>query len=353
MVTTQQNINIETFLTQNIKADDFAENQNVLELCNHPKELTKKAYNGYNGVSGYCGIHAPAYLTIDLGRERQVGLIQLLLMDLVEDMNHGKKERLYYFRILTAEDYTRTATDKDKIKWSVLYDSQHCGYRNWQFIHVTKGIKARFIRIHCIHNNKNNGFHVVRLRVYSDVVADAVNYDEIHRYLHKPEVQYRNTVIACDRDNLSQIIHIEPQMIETEIGDGFPLSKRIYDTTNLIKQIVDEDNHKADFLQFNFEDRFLSGINSTITAELEGNRVEGNKHLVNIELSKIHTILTSMADDVAVVEQHGNGMERVLLDPINLTLDKGNKTDILLTILSIVFMIIPCIIYFFPNLIKI
>lgn len=339
-----QNVDIRDFLTdERIKADDLACGRNVLELCNHPEQLTRKEFDGYDGTGGYCGVHTPSYLTIDLGQERSVGLIQMMLMDQLCDNNHGERERLYYYRVLATDDYTDNSTDKDKILWKVLYDSGSCGYRNWQFIHIGSGMKIRFIRIHCVGNHKNGGFHVVRLRVFSPEVAAAVDYDRIRSVLSTPSIPLDDgRTVAPDPAGLSQIIKVDAADAPVEIGDGFPLSKRIYDMTNLIKQIVDDKNDRKDFLQFNFNDEILKGINSVIAEELEAYR--DGPHQINLTLDKIYVILMSMVEDIAVVEKHGRGMQRVVLEPVNFTLNKSNRLDMFWTVVSIVFMIIPLLV---------
>ncbi|MDE5731050.1 MAG: discoidin domain-containing protein [Alistipes sp.] len=352
--TIKQNIDVGCFLkkdsAKNIVIEDFACGKNVLELCNHPEQLTREVFDGYDGKSGYCGVHTPSYLTIDLGKNCSIGLIQMMLMDLMDDKNHGEKDRLYHYRILAAGDYTLDGTDRDKVLWSVLYDSGSCGYRNWQFIRIVPEINVRFIRVHCVCNHKNSGFHLVRLRAFSPEVADAVDYDRIKKALSDSSICLENgTEIAPDIEGLSQIIEVDANRVVVEMGDGFPLSKRIYDMTNLIKQIVDGKDNGKDFLQFNFNDGILKSINSVIAEELEAYRVAENSHKINLKLDKIYTILMSMAADIAIVEKNGRGMQRVILEPVNFTLNKSNKQDIFWTIVSIVFMIIPWLILGFIN----
>lgn len=159
-----------------IEGIDLAAGKSVLELCNHNEQLTNADFDGYNGQSGYCGVHVPAYLTIDLGQEYNIGLVQFLLFDPIEDTNHGAGERGYSYRVLVAEDFSSTL-DKDEWEWRVLCDCGRDWCRNWQFIHIPKGVeKVRYIRIHCMDSRKNKGFHIVRLRVYDVETANAVNY---------------------------------------------------------------------------------------------------------------------------------------------------------------------------------
>lgn len=136
----------------------------IKELCNHPEIATQRGlyseFNGrygYTGTYGYCGTHHPSYLTLDLGRNVDIGVIMFLLWDDLKDWNHGQEERRYFYRLLVAEDSSDKQsyeTDRDSIKWTVLYDSEHAGYRNWQIFRIVNegGIRARYIRIHCVYN---------------------------------------------------------------------------------------------------------------------------------------------------------------------------------------------------------
>ncbi len=339
-----QDVDISSFISnQDIDITDLAQHKKVLEVCNHPKFMTDPTFLGYNGQTGYCGIHHPTALTVDLKSAHNIGLIQFLLNDPDEDFCHGDNERKYYFRVLVADDYTQqssnnNAPNKNMIEWKVLYDSQHCGYRNWQFIHIESGIKARFIRLHCIYNDKNQGFHIVRLRAYTKEVANAVDYNMLRTKLHEKNQDGQ----IIDRHNLSQIISVNCDNVVTEIGDGFPLSKRIYDIANLTRQIADSSSRN--FLQYFIEDKYLSGINSTVTDVLEAKR-NGSK--VNINAEDMDRILTSIADDISIMEKNSHGMKRVIVDPINLLLDSSNRTDLIWTIISIVLMVIPWLLLYF------
>ena len=340
-----QNIDIKDVVGSNIEVEDYAVGKNILELCNHPEAMTKKAWNGYDGKSEYCGTHHPNSLTVDLKDTYDIGLIQFLLFDSENDYSHTKNEdgskdkveRLYHYRVLIADDYTRLTTNdeihsKSEIKWKVIYDSKRQGYRNWQFLHIEQGIKARFIRLHCVFNQKNAGFHIVRLRAYSKEVGNSIDYNMLHDKLKE-----------CDKNGYSQLIKVSTENITTEIGDGFPLSKRIYDLANLTYQIA-QSAEKKKYLQFNIDKEKLTGINSTVTSVLEAKTYKNN--IVNITCEDINKCFISIADDITVMEKNSNGMRRLVLDPIAISLDKGNKFDKIWNIISIVLAIIPWIILF-------
>ena len=340
--TKKQNINIKDFVPKTSRIVDLASSKRILEICNHPKEITKDEFDGYDGKQGYCGIHCPAYITVDLGASYNIGLIQFLLMDLPEDNNEGAKERKYYFRVLVSDYSEDKIIDKDHIEWKVLYDSNGCGYRNWQFFRVSDGVKARFVRIHCLHNDKNKGFHIVRLRVYEKEIADIIDYNKIKQRLITPDNEY----YIIDKYNLSQIIEISNDNIYMEIGDGFPLSKRIYDMTNLLEQISENEIAKG-ILELNIEDRYLKNINKTVCDILTRSDDNDNVNkIIHISSDDIVQILSSIGDDIYVVENNSDGMERIVLDPVNIKLNRSNKGSIFWNILSLVTLILWVILYF-------
>ena len=83
---------------------NVALNKRVLEECNTPEEMLDGKYL-FDGSKGYCGVHVPAYLTIDLGENYEIGYIRFLLMNRGNaDNNHGEAQREYYYRILVSED---------------------------------------------------------------------------------------------------------------------------------------------------------------------------------------------------------------------------------------------------------
>lgn len=377
--TRAQDLRIEHFLKEGCSPEavlDLAAQKPVLELCNHYEQLTDPEFGGYDGKSGYCGVHAPASLTIDLGEldadeERELGLVQLLLFDPIVDRNHGVEgaERRYHYRVLVAEDFASKQTDKDCWEWKLLFDSQRTGWsRNWQFIHLKEGLKGiRYIRIHCMAGLKNSGFHIVRLRAYSKQVADAVDFEHLRRYAQE-ELRVPTPwgeKIAIDPSRSMLYYAVEPQRIEIELGDGFPLSKRIYDTMNFIQLIADREQEQAEQIAqavkrqtrlgshkqgitveqpgmtFTIDRRYLDGINTTIAKKVEAFQDPANPQLVQLDWRNIYQILASIADDIAIVERDPKNMERVVLDPVNAQLDKGNREDTAAFWWSLVAMLIP------------
>lgn len=391
-----------------IEGTDLAAGKSVLELCNHNEQLTAPLFEGYNGQSGYCGVHVPAYLTIDLGREYNIGLIQFLLFDPIEDTNHGVGERGYSFRILVAGDFSSTL-DKDEWAWRVVCDCGRDWCRNWQFVHIPEGImKVRYIRIHCMDSRKNKGFHIVRLRAYDVETANAVDYQtllkkiqtekvvpcpdqnyypiadfctdlgiatpegfaqsldmhfvhadqqraairelhakagallqklstaDIEKQLHQAKITAEPLLQPIDPNGQAHYIKVEPRDIQYEIGDGFPLSKRLHDTMNLARLMAKENRNDT---SFEIEKRYLQGINSIISKKID----HDNNKTTSIDCDTIYQILDSIADDIELIEQDPKNTERIFLDPVNVQLETSNKQNIFMLILTILALIATCI----------
>lgn len=364
-----QDLQITAFLNHSLPAEevvDLALDKPVLELCNHCEQLTAPKFEGYNGSSGYCGVHSPATLTIDLGElapneERDLGLIQLLLFDPVVDRNHGKgNERRYHYRLLVAEDFASKRIDKDRWEWRVLFDSSHSGWcRNWQLIHLKTGLKQiRYIRIHCLNGMKNSGFHIVRLRAYSSRVAQAVDFEQIRAYLQDEAriVTPNGSRVPIDPSRSMNHVLIDPQTVPIEVGDGFPLSKRLADTMNRILLLADKEKMYVEQMvcsvqhhkranqhrlnRYKIEKRHLEGINTTITKKAEAFTNPKKPNEVLLTLTDIHQILDSIVDDIAIVERDPKNMERVVLDPVTTQLKRGFVRDRNMIILSILTTII-------------
>lgn len=400
---------------QDVRIDrvDLAAGKTVLELCNHNEQLTKPEFDGYNGHSGYCGVHVPAYLTIDLGEEHNIELIQFLLFDPIEDTNHGSSERGYSYRVLVSSGNTAGQCDKDEWEWRVLCDCGREWRRNWQFIHIPGGIEqVRYIRIHCMDSKKNKGFHIVRLRAYGTqpdntltesffkalilqlqtdqqvpcpprsyypiadfcqdlgVVAptnfessldgayinaenQAADIRELHTKvgnllqgvatsaiearLNSKKIITVKTYQPIDPHKKARYVKVEKNDIQYEIGDGFPLSKRLHDTMNLARLMAKRDTQKTSFV---IDKRYLQGINSIISKRIDHN----NKPTTKIDSTTIYQILDSIADDIELIEQDPKNTERIFLDPVNAQLTTSNKQGIIMLVLTILALVASCVI---------
>ncbi len=365
--TRKHDLRIEQFLPEGAPAPrDLALEKPVLELCNHYEQLTANSFDGYDGQSGYCGVHAPATLTVDLGKACDLGLVQFLLFDPLVDSNHGKDtaERRYHYRVLVAEDFASQQLDKDLWEWKVLFDSAHTGWcRNWQLLHIAGGLRdIRYIRIHCLNGMKNNGFHIVRLRAYASEVADRVDYAAVRHHLQEVLQVPTPTgeLCAIDRSRSMNYTQISPERIQIERGDGFPLSKRLADTMNLILLIADKQEKQnkliteglqqnADELQddpYPVKKSDLEGINTTITQKAEAFTNPEKPDEVELTLKDIYQILSSIVDDIAIVDRDPKNTERVVLDPVTSHLRRGFRRDILVTTLDILLALVSLYLLF-------
>lgn len=353
---------------------DLAAEKPVLELCNHYEQLTMPRFEGYDGKSGYCGVHTPACLTVDLGAAREIGLVAFLLFDPVVDNNHGEAgaQRLYHYRLLAAEDFASRTVDKDEWEWQVLCDRTGDPCRNWQFIHIPQGLRGiRYLRIHCVAGRKNSGFHIVRLRAYSAAAGDAVDYERLLHHLRtEPLVPTPGGGLQpIDPCGYARRIEVDRRNLSVETGDGFPLSKRIYDTMNFIQLIADREKQfrerigqvlaglpgdepdepaaRPQGMVLRIERRHLEGINATISKKVEAYRSPNGDGTVELDWRSVYQILASIADDIAIVERDPKNTERVLLDPVNTRLADGNRKDIQALFYSVFAMIFPYLVRLF------
>lgn len=339
----------------------------IKELCNHPEMATQKGlyteFNGrygYTGTYGYCGTHHPTYLTLDLGRNVNIGVIMFLLWDDLKDWNHGQEERRYFYRLLVAEDSSDKQsyeTDRDSIKWTVLYDSEHSGYRNWQIFRIVNegGIRARYIRIHCVYNPKNNGFNVVRIRVYGPVVSKHLDTTKLYNALHENIVYERKKgrdkycedstgkrltyEVARDPSGLSQIIEVHlTNETPIEIGDGAPLSKRIYDVSNVMHRV----ETKNLFTSFDVEKESLDGINQIVRGTLRESEYDRTKYRIDTQ-EDVENIIRSIACDIEIIEKNSDGIERIIINPVNLNLRNSEWVNVGIIFLSWVITGIPLV----------
>lgn len=179
----------------------------VLEFCNHPEEMFCDTV--YDGKTGYCGIHTPAFITVDLLNDVPIQEICFLLWDYRDPMNcdpdKEHKERMKYaYRLLISSDRT---------SWSVIDDSLCEFRRGWQMFTFEQPVFARYVRIHALANKMNSGFHVVRIHVL-DAVSATLN------------------IVP------SYVKHVNINQFEREIGDQNPLSNRLTDLAEQVYQAL-------------------------------------------------------------------------------------------------------------------
>lgn len=202
----------------------------VMELCNHPEFLTDgtEDYGGNDKERpGYLGIHWPAFITVDLGRPQTVGAVCFKLWDWDDPLNKApwseeNKKMLYAYRLLVSED---------RQKWKVLHDCAELGEesrfrRGWQRFSFQPET-VRFIRIHCLRNLRNSGFHIVKLRAFASA-------DNAFFRSPEPGAEYSRELSG-------------PPPVE--IGDGTPLSVRLLNLAGQIQEIRDRCEARRDILR--------------------------------------------------------------------------------------------------------
>lgn len=209
--------------------DDLALGKPVLELCNHPQYLTDEIdeYGGNDRERpGYLGTHWPTFVTVDLLREENVGAICFKLWDWEDSFNKdpnksANKDMRYAYRILVSVD---------RISWIVLFDCADARdvddkfRKGWQCFSFSPR-PIRYVRIHCLRNCKNTGFHIVKLKVFRDSSVGFFN-----------KLIETNPCILCDGHEAM------------EVGDGAPLSFRLFNFAGQMQEIQSLCSRRVQFL---------------------------------------------------------------------------------------------------------
>lgn len=190
-----------------------------MELCNHPEYLTdaSETYGGNDAKKpGYLGTHWPSFITVDLIEKQTIGAICLKLWDWDDPCNkdpqkENNQEMQYAYRLLVSSD---------RMLWNVLFDSADClpkegkFRKGWQCFTFPPQQDIRFIRVHCLKNRKNSGFHIVKLKAFADAEGE----------FFKALIQ-KVPCIECTGT------------IFQELGDGTPLSVRIINLAGQLQEI--------------------------------------------------------------------------------------------------------------------
>lgn len=179
---------------------NIALNKKILEDWMHPEELTNGNYTDYTGIKGHTATHWPKNLTIDLEDVYEIEMIRFLLWD--------KDARMYKYRLLTSTDCQN---------WIVHFDSSDGGYKGWQEFLFEPKVKMRFIRLHCMWNSLNGGFHVVQLQAYDK----------------DPENINANL-------NNKRIIYSSVDKMQFEQGNGLPLTEQIDSLINDLSSLINK-----------------------------------------------------------------------------------------------------------------
>lgn len=187
---------------------DYTTSCEVLEYCNHPEQMLQDHVE-YNGKTGYCGIHVPAFVTVDLLRSVPIRELSFLLWDYLDpnntDAEKAKKERMRYaYRVLTSED---------RVVWNVIEDSLDDYRRGWQVFTFATPLTARYVRIHALNNLQNSGFHIVRLHVLDQIRSSREVAPSFCKEIHEPA-------------------------FEREVGDQYPLSNQLMDLSERVHRVI-------------------------------------------------------------------------------------------------------------------
>ena len=104
----------------------------------------------YDGRIGFGECAWPCDVTLDLEEVYIIDSINLYLWD--------RDNRFYYYRIYVSTD------NRDWIKVSDKSNSQCRGLQ----IFSIEQKKARYIKVECLYNSNNRGFHIVQLEVFGE-----------------------------------------------------------------------------------------------------------------------------------------------------------------------------------------
>jgi hypothetical protein len=180
---------------------NIALNKKILEPeWVRPEVLVDNNYTNYNGSNGYTHSSWPINLTLDLENIFEIETIRFLLWD--------KDPRVYKYRLLTSMDL--------KV-WDVHFDSFVNGYRSWQEFNFQEKISARYVRLHCLWNSDNVGFHIVQMQVYDNETEE----------------------LNIDISNI-RVILLKKEESNLEIGSGLPLTQQMKILTNSLEVIMKE-----------------------------------------------------------------------------------------------------------------
>ncbi len=301
---------------------NIALGKRVLEECNTPEAMLDGNYRDFDGTGGYCGVHVPAYITIDLGQNYSVGYIRFLLMNRgEEDTNHGTAPRKYFYRLLACAD---TPCINGSTEWKVIHDTENNGYVNWQCFSLTEPMEMRYIRIHTIDNRKNNGFHIIQFEAYE----------------HPAELP-EGEVVSLDKT-------IDTSAMCSEVGDGLPLYKRLFDITGILSSIKN-DPFGRNYLQMNIPESDMPLMNKSVMSVI---RYDKSSHSYNIQGEDLVKIISNFANDVKILERNSDGIERAVISPVQAAMTESRRTNTKWTywgLLSSIVGIILLIVTMFAN----
>lgn len=249
---------------------DYAHYKRVLEYCNHYHPLTDDTAE-YDHKQGYLGIHTPSYVTVDLEAVVRLRQIAFKLWDYSDPCNVSPiksemTDQVYTYRLLASVD---------KKTWTVIYDcsilSENMKYhRGWQVFNWKSGtcLEARYVRVHCIHNRRTSGFHIVKLHA-CDI----------------PE-EYENAETKVDFD--------KEQLFTKEVGDAYPLSYQLMDLSGRLEDMLSSSMDGNENAQAIYSDIVDTLCQKSREVEAVNGKVDEIRRLVaspvgNMIRNKFHT----------------------------------------------------------------
>jgi len=179
---------------------NLALGKKIIEDWYSPEEVTNGNFQNFTGSKGFTSTHWPKNLTLDLENIYEIETIRFLLWN--------KDARMYKYRLLTSEN---------AVDWIVHFDSHDGGYKGWQEFQFHEKLKMKYIRLHCMWNSMNGGFHIVELQAYDKDTEDI------------------NIIL----DN-KRIISSKSNVIEIEHGSGLPLTEQMNSLTNTLEKILQD-----------------------------------------------------------------------------------------------------------------
>ncbi len=187
----------------------------VEESVTNSKVVTDGNYLTYDANSGFAWFYWPGTLTVDLGSIVQIKSIRFLLWDNLGSGSRVPANRRYRYRLLVSKDHQN---------WTILHDTGVDGFDGWQAFDFPECVEARFVRVHGVHNNANNEFHIVELQVH-DSAPESIPKEPAFRRT----IQSTATAIVESGDGKSlqsQIDTIANQM--TTLAEDNPALNKTY-----------------------------------------------------------------------------------------------------------------------------
>ncbi|MBN1572048.1 MAG: discoidin domain-containing protein [Deltaproteobacteria bacterium] len=172
-------------------------------------EATNGNVSKYTGNAGFAYTPWPDNLTIDLENIYELHVIRFLLFDGLGRPNSKTRDtRIYKYRLLTSKDHR---------EWHLHFDTGKDGYNGWQEFEFIPPVQARYVRIHAMWNSANKWFHVVEVEAHDSPAPKMTAECVLKRTI-------RNSIDSN----------------EIELGETYPLARKVSDLADQIEEIVNK-----------------------------------------------------------------------------------------------------------------